>query len=52
MKHYDKSSGVAVTEWRNALHQARQDQHLPLLYVANEGECNQIILEVLLRYWT
>jgi hypothetical protein len=36
MKHYDKSSGVAVVEWRNALHQARGDQHLPLLYVANE----------------
>jgi hypothetical protein len=36
MKHYDKSSGVAVVEWRNALHQARIDQHLPLLYVANE----------------
>jgi hypothetical protein len=36
MKHYDKSPGVAVTEWRNALHQARQDQYLPLLYVANE----------------
>ena len=36
MKHYDKSAGVAVVEWRNALHQARQDQHLPLLYVANE----------------
>jgi hypothetical protein len=36
MKHYDKSPGVAVVEWRNALHQARQDQHLPLLYVANE----------------
>lgn len=36
MKHYDKSAGVAVTEWRNALHQAHPDQHLPLLYVANE----------------
>ena len=36
MKHYDKSPGVAVTEWRNVLHQARQDQYLPLLYVANE----------------
>jgi CID domain len=36
MKHYDKSAGVAVVEWRNALHQARIDQHLPLLYVANE----------------
>jgi hypothetical protein len=36
MKHYDKSTQVAVVEWRNALHQARQDQHLPLLYVANE----------------
>jgi hypothetical protein len=36
MKHYDKSAGVAVVEWRNALHQARNDQHLPLLYVANE----------------
>lgn len=36
MKHYDKSPGVAVVEWRNALHQARPDQYLPLLYVANE----------------
>ncbi|CAJ1936495.1 unnamed protein product [Cylindrotheca closterium] len=36
MKHYGKSSSVAVTEWRNALHQSRPDQHLPLLYVANE----------------
>ena len=36
MKHYDKSPGVAVTEWRNSLQQARPDQHLPLLYVANE----------------
>jgi hypothetical protein len=36
MKHYAKSAGVAVVEWRNALHQARPDQHLPLLYVANE----------------
>ncbi|KAL3931411.1 MAG: hypothetical protein SGBAC_011322 [Bacillariaceae sp.] len=36
MKHYDKSASVAVTEWRNAVHQARHDQHLPLLYVANE----------------
>ncbi|KAL3906335.1 MAG: hypothetical protein SGILL_009310, partial [Bacillariaceae sp.] len=36
MKHYDKSPGVAVTEWRNVLHQARHDQYLPLLYVANE----------------
>ena len=36
MKQYDKSPGVAVVEWRNALHQARGDQHLPLLYVANE----------------
>jgi hypothetical protein len=36
MKHYDRSPAVAVTEWRNALHQARLDQHLPLLYVANE----------------
>ncbi|KAG7348057.1 RNA polymerase II-binding domain containing protein [Nitzschia inconspicua] len=36
MKHYDKSAGVAVTEWRNALQQAREEQYLPLLYVANE----------------
>mmetsp|Transcript_7269 Transcript_7269/g.14929 ORF Transcript_7269/g.14929 Transcript_7269/m.14929 type:complete len:511 (+) Transcript_7269:250-1782(+) len=37
MKHYDKSPGVAVGEWRNALIQARGDhQYLPLLYVANE----------------
>jgi hypothetical protein len=37
MKHYDKSPAVAVVEWRNALHQARLDQHMPLLYVANEA---------------
>jgi hypothetical protein len=36
MRHYDKSPGVAVTEWRNSLQHARMDQHLPLLYVANE----------------
>ena len=36
MKHYDRSAAVAVTEWRNALHQSRPEQHLPLLYVANE----------------
>jgi len=36
MKHYDRSAGVAVGEWRNALIQARGDQFLPLLYVANE----------------
>ena len=36
MKHYDKSPEVAVGEWRNALIQARGDQYLPLLYVANE----------------
>lgn len=36
MKHYDRSPGVAVGEWRNALIQARSDQYLPLLYVANE----------------
>ena len=36
MKQYDRSTVVAVTEWRNVLHQARPDQHLPLLYVANE----------------
>ena len=36
MKHYDKSPGVAVVEWRNALMQARENQFLPLLYVANE----------------
>lgn len=36
MKHYDKSAGVAVTEWRNALQQAQEEQFLPLLYVANE----------------
>jgi len=36
MKHYDKSAKVAVVEWRNALHQAKRQQHLPLLYVANE----------------
>jgi hypothetical protein len=36
MKHYDKSPVVAVNEWRQVLHQGRQDQFLPLLYVANE----------------
>jgi hypothetical protein len=36
MRQYDRSTVVAVTEWRNVLHQARPDQHLPLLYVANE----------------
>jgi hypothetical protein len=36
MKHYDKSPVVAVNEWRQALHQGRPDQFLPLLYVANE----------------
>ena len=36
MKHYDKSPGVAVVEWRNALMQAQGHQFLPLLYVANE----------------
>ena len=36
MKHYDKSPGVAVQEWRNALIQAQSSQYLPLLYVANE----------------
>jgi CID domain len=36
MKHYDRSALTAVTEWRNALQTASQDQILPLLYVANE----------------
>ena len=36
MKLYDRASGVAVVEWRNALQQARPDQLVPLLYVANE----------------
>lgn len=36
MKHYDKSTGVAVNCWRDMLMQARGDQYLPLLYVANE----------------
>jgi len=36
MKHYDKSPGVAVVEWRNALHHAHSEQYLPLFYVANE----------------
>jgi len=36
MKHYDRSPGVAVGEWRNALFQATPSQYLPLLYVANE----------------
>jgi len=34
MKHYDRSTGVAVVEWRNALHNANhRDKWLPLLYV-------------------
>eukprot|EP00542_Grammatophora_oceanica_P013945 CAMPEP_0194031374 /NCGR_PEP_ID=MMETSP0009_2-20130614/4560_1 /TAXON_ID=210454 /ORGANISM="Grammatophora oceanica, Strain CCMP 410" /LENGTH=438 /DNA_ID=CAMNT_0038671515 /DNA_START=138 /DNA_END=1454 /DNA_ORIENTATION=- len=36
MRHYDRSAGVAVNEWRNGLQTCRQDQLLPLLYVANE----------------
>lgn len=36
MKHYDRSSGVAVVEWRNALHNAQREQWIPLIYVANE----------------
>lgn len=37
MKHYDKSQvDVAIVEWRNSLHNAPIDRHLPLLYVANE----------------
>lgn len=36
MRHYDKSADTAVTEWRNALQSCREDQLLPLLYVANE----------------
>mmetsp|Transcript_18419 Transcript_18419/g.37775 ORF Transcript_18419/g.37775 Transcript_18419/m.37775 type:complete len:506 (-) Transcript_18419:1610-3127(-) len=36
MKHYDKSPLVAVNCWRDMLVQARSDQFLPLLYVANE----------------
>jgi CID domain len=36
MKHYDRSVDTAVTEWRNALQSCREDQLLPLLYVANE----------------
>lgn len=36
MKHYDRSPGVAVAEWRNALQNAALPQLLPLLYVANE----------------
>jgi hypothetical protein len=36
MKHYDRSAGVAVNEWRNSLQTARPQMLLPLLYVANE----------------
>ena len=36
MRLYDKGTGVAVSEWRNALQSCRTDQLLPLLYVANE----------------
>lgn len=36
MKHYDRTAGMAINEWRSALHAASPDQLLPLLYVANE----------------
>ena len=36
MKHYDRSPGVAVVQWRDALHNSKPSQWLPLLYVANE----------------
>lgn len=36
MRFYQSSTDVAVSEWRNALNVARDDQLLPLLYVANE----------------
>ena len=36
MRHYDRSAGTAVTEWRNALQSCQPHQLLPLLYVANE----------------
>jgi hypothetical protein len=36
MRHYDRSAGVAVNEWRNALQTARPQMLLSLLYVANE----------------
>ena len=36
MRLYDKSAGVAVSEWRNALQTSQPHQLKPLLYVANE----------------
>ena len=36
MRLYDSSPPTAVNEWRNALQVCREDQLLPLLYVANE----------------
>jgi CID domain len=37
LKHYEIGTAkMAVLEWRNALFNARTDQMLPLLYVANE----------------
>ena len=36
MKHYDHTTAVAVTAWRDVLSTARTDLLLPLLYVCNE----------------
>lgn len=36
MRLYDKSSLLAVSEWRNTLQSCQTSQLLPLLYVANE----------------
>lgn len=36
MKMYDRSSTLAVNEWRNQLQSCSTTQYLPLLYVANE----------------
>jgi hypothetical protein len=37
MRHYDKSPGVAVNEWRNCLYATKSSSKLlPLLYICNE----------------
>ena len=36
MKMYDRSSTLAVNEWRNQLQSCSTSQYIPLLYVANE----------------
>lgn len=36
MKHYDKTTTIAVNEWRNALQTCSTQQLLPLVYIVNE----------------